>query len=47
MLQKISDQEINGLLAYKIGKALYTIDNEMSLYDSSRKEIINKYCVKD
>lgn len=46
-LRKISEQELDGLLAYKIGKSLQIITNQLDLYNNSRQTLINKYGIKD
>lgn len=41
------EQETKGILAYKVGKALNTISNELELYTKTQHELFDKYCVKD
>jgi len=46
-LEHLGEQHLKGKLAYKVGKAIKTISNEINLYDKARKELLNEYCVKD
>ena len=47
VIAKIRNTELNGAIAYKFGKALQVIIKELELYDISRQQIFQKYCVKD
>lgn len=38
---------LKGKLAYKIGKNIQQIDNELILYNKARYKILEQYCVKD
>lgn len=40
-------QELDGVLAYKLGKALQLFSDELALYDKSRDAILDKYAIKD
>jgi len=46
-LQKLGNQPLRGKLAYKVGKVIQEISNELSLYDKARHELLEKYCIKD
>lgn len=46
-LEKINQQQLTGVEAYKIGKTLKLINNQISLYDQSRKKLCEECCVKD
>ncbi len=46
-LEKISNQELKGIEAYKFGKALKIINEQIELYNNSRNKLVEQYCVKD
>ena len=43
----MSSQELTGIEAYKLGKALKIINDELEFYEDSRKKLFEQYCIKD
>ena len=46
-LKVLGDKPLRGKLAYKVGKVIQAVSNELELYDKARRELLNKYCEKD
>lgn len=46
-LQKISQQELRGIEAYKISKMLSIIDKEIQLYNQSHNKLLQECCIKN
>lgn len=47
VLQKISNSPIRGKTAYRVGKLLKRIEEEVDLFNESRKKLIEQYAIKD
>lgn len=46
-LQKIGQQELNGVQAYKIAKMINAVSKQLELYNKTRQELLNQYAQKD
>lgn len=46
-LRNLGDKPLRGKLAYKVGKVIQQVSNELNLYDKARHQLLEKYCIKD
>lgn len=46
-LEKIGEQNLNGVQAYKLGKIFKTISTQLQLYYTTRKKLLDEYGEKD
>ena len=46
-LKNLGDKHLRGKLAYKVGKVIQQVSNELNLYDKARHQLLEKYCIKD
>jgi len=46
-LRNLGDKPLRGKLAYKVGKIIQQVSNELELYDNARRELLEKYCEKN
>lgn len=47
VLQKLARHEFSVAQLYRASKLIKTVNEELSIYDSGRRELIERYCEKD
>lgn len=47
VMQRISQRELPGRVAYNVAKLLRQIENEFNLFDDTRKKLLEKYADKN
>lgn len=47
ILKELAQQPMRARVSYAVARIIRDVENEMGVFDTTRQEILKKYCVKD